>query len=104
SALLRPPPSPPLLPYTTLFRSRVPGDHVARGVAHGAADALDPGVDRPALGRLRSHDGELGALGRGRLETPARALPLLEERLEIRSEEHTSELQSRENLVCRLLL
>src|SRR5207253_6835788 len=64
--MIRRPPRSTLFPYTTLFRSRVPG-----GVPRG------PG--RPARFRLRRY--EIG-----------------------RSEEHTSELQSRGHLVCRLLL
>src|SRR5690606_41707937 len=35
---------------------------------------------------------------------PAESVPAIEEAAAVRSEEHTSELQSRENLVCRLLL
>src|SRR5439155_21262702 len=88
SMLLRPPRST-LFPYTTLFRS--PGvvgdgaaerdhrhrrDHVALG---GFADALDHEVD--------ARDAVLDRLD-----------------ADVRSEEHTSELQSRGHLVCRLLL
>src|SRR5690606_41399710 len=72
---LRLPPSSPLFPYTTLFRSH------ARRAHH----------DRHSLGQRH----------------PARAHPLTAPRPRGRfgrSEEHTSELQSRENLVCRLLL
>src|SRR5690606_41565832 len=84
--ILRPPRST-LFPYTTLFRS-LPA--LERGVAR---DAVDP--ERRAEPR--------GALGRGQ-----RALAPLAAHVAVevgdRSEEHTSELQSRENLVCRLLL
>src|SRR3712207_7210118 len=74
--MIRRPPRSTLFPYTTLFRSR----------AH-AGDAglrLQPGPDRAAVHRSRP------GLRRGDLG--------------IRSEEHTSELQSRQYLVCRLLL
>src|SRR5690606_39429192 len=84
----RPPPRSPLFPYTTLFRS-----HAARGAADLAREAghvvehlPEPVRDAPRDGTQpvdRGHDG----VDRG-----------------LRSEEHTSELQSRENLVCRLLL
>src|SRR5690606_40280268 len=78
------PPRSTLFPYTTLFRSARQGG-LLRPVGGGGG----------AAGRRRiSHrpQGLLGARDRGvRLAFP-------------RSEEHTSELQSRENLVCRLLL
>src|SRR5687768_18055044 len=81
--LIRRPPRSTLFPYTTLFRS---------GVAAGAGrsgQAEDEGVADLA--------GEGPRLERG---DPHRA----EARLMERSEEHTSELQSRLHLVCRLLL
>src|SRR5436309_5644786 len=79
--MLRPPPRSTLFPYTTLFRSLVlgAGCDVDAAVTLGLADRLL----RPAAG--------IDVVGR-------RGQALL------RSEEHTSELQSRENLVCRLLL
>src|SRR5690606_42010981 len=81
ACLLRRPPRPPLFPYTTLFRSgRRRGARRLRG-----------------RGRRRRHPGRTAARGRG----PARHA---RSGLAGRSEEHTSELQSRENLVCRLLL
>src|SRR5688572_32442979 len=83
--MLRRPPSSTLFPYTTLFRS-LAGAHRLHGLA----------VDDP-----RRH-------ARNRLADGARLvadLPLVA-LLPIgdRSEEHTSELQSQSNLVCRLLL
>src|SRR5436309_7864044 len=88
--ILRPPRST-LFPYTTLFRSDALFAAIA---AHG---------DRPVA--LTPHQGEFARLFRnasqaienGSKFVPARAAAK-------RSEEHTSELQSRENLVCRLLL
>src|SRR2546427_7734916 len=78
--MIRRPPRSTLFPYTTLFRS-------------GAEDVLLTGTDLPTLPRARlmesltlikKHDVVLGPTAR--------------------SEEHTSELQSQSNLVCRLLL
>src|SRR5207302_8780030 len=83
--LLRPPPRPPLFPYTTLFRSSVrtaDRRRPPRGPARGPLLRRRPGPGR-AGGPHAGWGGRVGAE---------------------RSEEHTSELQSRENLVCRLLL
>src|SRR5439155_24762944 len=87
SLMIRRPPRSTLFPYTTLFRSRVP----AGGGGHRALhDADEP---RPR--------GGLRQPARGRRAGPREPPPLLPGR---RSEEHTSELQSRGQLVCRLLL
>src|SRR5262249_61020112 len=79
------PPSSPLFPYTTLFRSGDVGDAAA---ARGQGDRL-AGPDAPA----EVEPGQGGADGGGDVVRTA-----------LRSEEHTSELQSLTNLVCRLLL
>src|SRR3712207_7165443 len=83
--MIRRPPRSTLFPYTTLFRS-------VRLVVH-----------RPAA--LVLHDVALRVelLLRHRRQQVAHAVRLQPER-ELRSEEHTSELQSRQYLVCRLLL
>src|SRR2546422_7301917 len=73
--MIRRPPRSTLFPYTTLFRSPVDVERVEEAVRHHAAAR-----------RLRG----LGAL---------RGVEVV-----LRSEEHTSELQSRLHLVCRLLL
>src|SRR5690625_6523418 len=79
----RPPPQPPLSPYTTLFRSSEARSHpfgnssVYPGFAVAVTTVVPPGVGSPS-------------------KVTATAKP--------RSEEHTSELQSRGHLVCRLLL
>src|SRR5690606_41506492 len=88
--MLRPPPSPTLFPYTTLFRSP-PTSEVTptTGRSGGAACAR-------ANRQVPSQRGSAGDGGRW--------LVPKHERKPQRSEEHTSELQSRENLVCRLLL
>src|SRR5690606_41829198 len=91
-------------PYTTLCRSGVAG----AGGDHGAAEAARAAVEHPAaggqvIGKAVVHDvagAEAGGEERA-LEAPEAGACRLEF---VRSEEHTSELQSRENLVCRLLL
>src|SRR2546426_8273584 len=92
--MIRRPPRSTLFPYTTLFRSRFTyekrrrAEASSRGVAQrrrGEASRARAGVRR---GRDRHSRGE---------RARCRARPL-------RSEEHTSELQSPCNLVCRLLL
>src|SRR5207249_11372393 len=87
-------PSCTLFPYTTLFRSRREAGSSA-GSLVGAVRAAALDVQRPILFSL--------------LIIIAAYIPLLtlervERRLFTRSEEHTSELQSRFDLVCRLLL
>src|SRR3712207_8069165 len=82
--MIRRPPRSTLFPYTTLFRSR---RHRARRVERREA----------ALPQDHHHDGRR----RGRRPHPHAAADVL---LPARSEEHTSELQSRQYLVCRLLL
>src|SRR5207244_11057468 len=94
----RSPPRLPLFPYTTLFRSRAPPDR------HAEPRARDPrrGPPRRRL-LLRRSAGLPGAALPGE-----RAVGLSARRpgrpADRRSEEHTSELQSPDHLVCRLLL
>src|SRR2546428_10289987 len=76
--MIRRPPRSTLFPYTTLFRSLAPGVSRRRGCAP-SGEARTAGALRPA--------------GRCACDPP-----------DVRSEEHTSELQSRSDLVCRLLL
>src|SRR5690606_41942608 len=88
-------------PYPTLFRSLRAGRPAAPVVDLALAGRLaqahvlvhvDDGVDAAGLG---------GRVWPGAVEGPAGVEADL---AQVRSEEHTSELQSRENLVCRLLL
>src|SRR3712207_8826299 len=79
--MIRRPPRSTLFPYTTLFRSLVRSDR------HVAATPR-PGARRGAAARLPRRRRAGTSTLRGR----------------VRSEEHTSELQSRQYLVCRLLL
>src|SRR5207302_4662230 len=92
--LLPRPPLSPLFPYTTLFRSFSAAALFA-GLANMAllftATALVGGLMALIVLIVHPRRAMRGLTARGRAENP-------------RSEEHTSELQSRENLVCRLLL
>src|SRR2546430_11618841 len=97
--MIRRPPRSTLFPYTTLFRS--------------AADAWDPAKDEAAGEQCRSYGAPALMSVPGRLhitwqddntlkvETDAGTQTRL---FHFRSEEHTSELQSQSNIVCRLLL
>src|SRR2546421_12782478 len=76
--MIRRPPRSTLFPYTTLFRS-------GRGLPRGAGAAHDPRAHAPPRRARDAHRRHAGAV-------------------RVRSEEHTSELQSRSDLVCRLLL
>src|SRR3712207_7857954 len=93
----RRPPKSTLVPYTTLVRSR----HTRR--AHRALQGAHGGLQVPAQRRDRRRAAE----DRHRQDPPPRAARRrLTDRpwARPRSEEHTSELQSRQYLVCRLLL
>src|SRR3712207_8268119 len=89
--MIRRPPRSTLFPYTTLFRSGG-GGRRGRSPHRRPEPALHP---RPDGSRLRPQ----GRGGRGAALTELERLRAL-----LRSEEHTSELQSRQYLVCRLLL
>src|SRR2546430_10211613 len=85
--MIRRPPRSTLFPYTTLFRSKLCSNPAVRNIC--------------------------GRIERKNLQSPQHHFELCREPLrplllctiaELRSEEHTSELQSQSNLVCRLLL
>src|SRR5690606_41385097 len=87
---VRHPPCTPLLPYTTLFRSRIASPaRLGAGLSSATSSTVLPMLRRIRFPMCPS------------LPSRARRWPWWVVR---RSEEHTSELQSRENLVCRLLL
>src|SRR5207237_10879696 len=94
--LRAPPPRPTLFPYTTLFRSltdresRPPRLQPPPNAAAASCRRSGSGLEEP--GERDEPDGVGGRRG-GRAQVSAD-----------RSEEHTSELQSHLNLVCRLLL
>src|SRR2546427_5872901 len=76
--MIRRPPRSTLFPYTTLFRS--------------------------ALRRCLAHRTEAGRIGHGAVLKKHQVAVSHRDARGLRSEEHTSELQSQSNLVCRLLL
>src|SRR5438132_3331803 len=84
--MIRRPPRSTLFPYTTLFRSPTPSTRLRRrsSAAAGGTDRTDPG--RPPCGARSAPRSRRGPWPGSR------------------SEEHTSELQSHSDLVCRLLL
>src|SRR5258707_8487960 len=82
--MIRRPPRSTLFPYTTLFRSR------------------SSSITRPAPRTLRTMSRRLGSPS-SRASSIRVGTNIARRRI-IRSEEHTSELQSRQYLVCRLLL
>src|SRR5947209_14361469 len=85
--MMRPPPRSTLFPYTTLFRS----------LLRDARRSLRTG--------LREDEGGVGPARHQHVAAAApRQHPHRVAEAETRSEEHTSELQSRQYLVCRLLL
>src|SRR2546427_7880119 len=78
--MIRRPPRSTLFPYTTLFRSRM------MAIASVLPSAIFPGPPPPPEGAAAADGPAAGGMS------------------DARSEEHTSELQSQSNLVCRLLL
>src|SRR3712207_7588521 len=84
--MIRRPPRSTLFPYTTLFRSE---------------QLLDDPPRRDGVPALDVHELRIQAVARG---GPVGGAQELGTRSGVRSEEHTSELQSRQYLVCRLLL
>src|SRR2546427_6905910 len=86
--MIRRPPRSPLFPYTTLFRSNALVLDVKRG----------SGAFLPKLEQSLELARTMIALGEDR------GCPTVALLTAMRSEEHTSELQSQSNLVCRLLL
>src|SRR5688572_31058148 len=89
--MVRRPPRSTLFPYTTLFRSST--------VARSACDLRHPRLQKATVrgatrenscNRCRKHEDQVGCARRRQVAAA-------------RSEEHTSELQSQSNLVCRLL-
>src|SRR2546430_10960045 len=93
--MIRRPPRSPLFPYTTLFRSRSCGHPALVGVAASSAHTRS---------LLRARHVVLVGLGRRRRRRVPEPLGHVVVARAVRSEEHTSELQSQSNLVCRLLL
>src|SRR2546428_7409690 len=95
--MIRQPPKSTLFPYTTLFRS-VDGD-LLRRLERERRDVGRQGP-RLGLGDLDHDQQRRHAAARAERRKPAEGLRMARRR----SEEHTSELQSRSDIVCRLLL
>src|SRR3712207_8894987 len=96
--MIRRPPRSTLFPYTTLFRSEYLPNQICRIEPHSRDPPQGVVLARPqphALGDLLGHPSDP-------LELPVPQSHHVW--LQARSEEHTSELQSRQYLVCRLLL
>src|SRR5690606_40675334 len=97
-SILPRPPLPPLSPYTTLFRSKLPlRCNWSRYCANVKVFALRCSTKVCRLSNVTALPPGLPK------KTPAHRYCCAQKSV-LRSEEHTSELQSRENLVCRLLL
>src|SRR2546430_12895396 len=94
--MIRRPPRSTLFPYTTLFRSLMVAGYIKESeLSAGWSSLLEQ------LGpRVVKKDDAWFALER----KDDAEVELAASRLEVRSEEHTSELQSQSNLVCSLLL
>src|SRR5947209_14244023 len=100
--MIQRPPRSTLFPYTTLFRSKP----LNRSEARGGSGKLRRHRGKIVMKREAGHGGaavsgstKIGSQGIARLEGSSGARGH-----RTRSEEHTSELQSRQYLVCRLLL
>src|SRR5256885_9550957 len=93
--MIRRPPRSTLFPYTTLFRSEAQTSRAQLEHALAALLGLPPAAFSLEAGAELPPPPEVPAM---------LSSQLLEQRPDIRSEEHTSELQSPCNLVCRLLL
>src|SRR5688572_31931613 len=89
--MIRRPPRSTLFPYTTLFRSLSSGEEGAESVPLAQAPLRGVGAWRKARSCTARGHRNRGTHQKGRTTGG-------------RSEEHTSELQSQSNLVCRLLL
>src|SRR5690606_42143635 len=98
------PPLPTLFPYTTLFRSEARNQ--AEALVHSSEKSLKDYGDKVSEGDRTAIQDAITALrtaleGEDADDIQAKSTALAEASMKLgRSEEHTSELQSRENLVC----
>src|SRR3712207_7052039 len=97
--MIRRPPRSTLFPYTTLFRSHVAGYGTA---FEGTISLRIRDDDGTVIAEGSAQGGSNGVIGEFKANLEFDRRP--NQRLGVRSEEHTSELQSRQYLVCRLLL
>src|SRR2546430_13209097 len=96
--MIRRPPRSTLFPYTTLFRSKTAAQFSVLETCTG---------NEPQVVHIGQTTGMLRTARKGRFKFAPKILRVLVAQQEVgqgRSEEHTSELQSQSNLVCRLLL
>src|SRR5260221_6812665 len=98
--MIRRPPRSTLFPYTTLFRSHAGVAGCDEGRRYHGMEILDLTALRNGRTAQAMHLG--GAVVFGAVEGNQHVIAL--DGTEYRSEEHTSELQSHSDLVCRLLL
>src|SRR3712207_9465482 len=102
--MIRRPPRSTLFPYTTLFRSKpaarriTPRDGLGDGYPRRMEGEVRPADRRRIARRLERAAGALSTTAVSRME---QEMPWFRD-ASARSEEHTSELQSRQYLVCRL--
>src|SRR3712207_7970662 len=89
--MIRRPPRSTLFPYTTLFRSDILVNQLVGAIAAILVEAHVAALVEALVGKAKC-------------AAPARAAEVHQKDYPRRSEEHTSELQSRRYLVCRLLL
>src|SRR2546430_10912384 len=94
--MIRRPPRSTLFPYTTLFRSRA-RERTVRQMGAAARRIVDPDYELPGEQMLHAEVPLINLRIADR--SPIQTIVVGK-----RSEEHTSELQSQSNLVCRLLL
>src|SRR2546422_10256009 len=105
--MIRRPPRSTLFPYTTLFRSIVNFASIAvlkpqsQMAAYSAAKSAVAGLTRALAREFRDAGVRVNAVAPGTMKTADNVAQMKDAK---RSEEHTSELQSRLHLVCRLLL
>src|SRR3712207_8050080 len=95
--MIRRPPRSTLFPYTTLFRSGLAARKTTK--RRKRRSNATPQATAPAEQRLERGTAHVSRRPAGRAVPGAGGAPR-----RVRSEEHTSELQSRQYLVCRLLL
>src|SRR3712207_9242810 len=102
--MIRRPPRSTLFPYTTLFRSTVPSGHLGFPVVGSWADENAAVVRTNSKTTIETTELRLALDPKLIASPPATPVgtPIEVRSVPVRSEEHTSELQSRQYLVCRL--
>src|SRR3712207_8313264 len=102
--MIRRPPRSTLFPYTTLFRStKLDGSVYVLIRQAGESGQLYGSVSGRDVADAANAEGGKVERSMVVLDTPIKTLGMHPVKVRLRSEEHTSELQSRQYLVCRLL-